>query len=295
MKINLMTDAPKPNLALMKLSAYHKAQGDDVYLNMPLIGADYTYASILFEKTLLPDADEYGGPAFPEVCLPPEVDQMKPDYSLYPNIKHSLGYTFRPCYRGCSFCKVKDMNHPDSEHHSIWDFHDERFSTIELLNNNTFFDLQWEDTFGEIWEAGLSVLDHGFDLRLLDDRKTAALKQTKWVGNLHFAFDQMDDAKAIMRGLELLREHKISGSRVYVLIGNGTTVEEDIWRCQVIKEYGQTPYIMPYIQDAYHKSFKRFVDSFMWRKYTLFSQALRNYKGACGEYNNRTHGTLTRP
>lgn len=58
MKINLMTDAPKHNLALMKLSAYHRAQGDEVYLNMPLVMADYTYASVLYEKTPLPEADE---------------------------------------------------------------------------------------------------------------------------------------------------------------------------------------------------------------------------------------------
>jgi len=50
MKISLLTDAPRHNLALLKLSAYHKACGDEVLLNMPMIPADYRYASVLFEK-----------------------------------------------------------------------------------------------------------------------------------------------------------------------------------------------------------------------------------------------------
>ena len=50
MKISLLTDAPKHNLALMKLSAWHKANGDQVMLNAPVFPADYTYASVLFEK-----------------------------------------------------------------------------------------------------------------------------------------------------------------------------------------------------------------------------------------------------
>jgi len=277
MKINLATDAPKHNLALMKLSAMHKAQGDEVYLNMPLVMADYTYASILYEKTLLPKADEYGGPRFPDACLPREVDQYRPDYSLYPNIKYSLGYTFRPCFRGCSFCKVKDFNHPDMLHHSIWEFHDIKFDTICLLNNNTFFDPKWLDTFEEIWEAGLKVRDeNGYDLRLLDGQKAKALKKTKWSGQLHFAFDRMRDEKQIINGLELLKEHRIS-AHIYVLIGYDTTLDEDIYRCQILKDYGQTPYIMPYVADKQNKAFKRFIDSFIWRKYQSIEQAWGNY------------------
>lgn len=277
MKVNLLTDAPKHNLALMKLSTWHKARGDDVFLNMPLVMADKTYASYLFEKTSRSYADEYGGPACNGSCLPPWIEDCKPDYSLF-NLNYSLGYTFRPCYRGCSFCKVKDMAHPDTKHHSIWEFHDERFDTICLLNNNTFFDPKWEDTFGEIWEAGLTVRDeNGYDLRLLDDKKATALKRTKWDGQLHFAFDRMADAPKVMRGLELLREHKIN-AHIYVLIGYDTTIEEDIWRCQVIKEYGQTPYIMPYVQNKQNKAFKRFIDTFIWRKFVLIKQAWRTYR-----------------
>ena len=119
MKISLLTDAPKHNLALMKLSAYHKNEGDDIIFNMPILPADYRYASILFSKNKKAFfADEYGGPAFDCTRLPDEIEKLKPDYDLYGK-DYSLGYTFRPCFNSCGFCKVPKMGHPDVEHHSI--------------------------------------------------------------------------------------------------------------------------------------------------------------------------------
>jgi len=279
MKISLLTDAPRHNLALMKLSAWHKANGDDVMLNAPIFPADYTYASILFEKNKdLFISDEYGGPAIENSRLVPEVETMRPDYDLF-NFGYSLGYTFRPCYNTCFFCKVPGFNNPDTDHHSIWDFHDSKFNTICLLNNNTFQDSQWKKTFEEIWYEDLFVIDeNGYDLRLLDDEKAAALKKTKFTSKLHFAWDRMQDEPLILEGLKLLREHKISGSRVYVLIGYDTTEDQDIYRCQKIIDYKQDPYIMPFKRTKKNKRFKRWIDTFMWRKYKTIKEAWDNYK-----------------
>lgn len=278
MKINLLTDAPRHNLALMKISTRHKQQGNSVALNMPIIPCDYSYASILFEKNKkLFFADEFGGPAFPDSILPEKVEAMRPDYDLY-NIDYSLGYTFRPCYRGCSFCKVGKMKHPDQDHHSIWEFHDPRFKKICLLNNNTFFDKQWKETFEEIWDADLLVIDeNGYDLRLLDEEKCEALKKTKFVGKLHFAWDRMKDETGILFGLSLLRRWKIRG-HIYVLIGYDTTQDEDLYRCQKIIDLGHDPYIMPFNQSKKEKRFKRFIDSFMRRKFKTIKAAWNSYK-----------------
>lgn len=278
MKISLLTDAPKHNVALMKLSAWHKANGDEVMLNAPIFPADWTYASVLFEKNTYSFlANEYGGPAFSNSVLPAEVEAMRPDYDLY-DIKCSLGYTYRPCSNDCFFCKVPKMNHPDTDHHSIWEFHDSRFDTICLLNNNTFQDPKWKETFEEIWDAGLKVRDeNGYDLRLLDDEKADALKRTRFIGKLHFAWDRIQDESLILNGLKTLRKLKISGAGIYVLIGYNTTVEEDIFRCQKIIEYKQNPYIMPYKRTKDNRAFKRFIDSFMWRKHKTVKDAWRAY------------------
>lgn len=274
MRINLYTDAPKHNLALMKISAWHKDNGDDVSLNMPLMPCDKSYASILYEWNRdMFNADEYGGTAFNGLNLPMHIENMKPDYSLFP-IDYSLGFTFRPCWRNCPFCKVWGMNHPDKIHHSIWEFHDTNFHKICLLNNNTFFDPQWKETFEEIWDADLTVIDqNGYDVRLMTEERAEALRKTKFQGEIHYAWDLMKDEKEVLRGLKIApRGH------VYVLIGFNTTQEEDIHRCQKIVDLGHDPYIMPYNQSKAEKRFKRFIDSFMWRKFDTIQEAWKNYK-----------------
>ena len=296
MKVGLLTDAPKHNLALMKLSAYHKKNGDDVSLNMPILKSDYRYASILFEKNINNFiADEYGGIAYVSMrlrnqkstkpcceknrMLPQEIEYIKPDYSLF-NLDFSLGYTYRPCSNLCAFCKVPTINHPDIDHHSIFEFHDPKFNKICLLNNNTFQDQKWKETFNEIWDTKLTVIDeNGYDLRLIDDEKAEALKRTKFQGKIHFAWDRIQDEALIKYGLNILNEHKLRGNRVYVLIGYDTTEEEDIHRCEVIRSFGQDPYIMPYNGNKAEKRFKRFIDTFMWRKYKTIKEAWINYSG----------------
>lgn len=311
MKISLLTDAPKHNLALMKISAWHKASGDDVLLNMPLFQSDYTYASVLFgwnkDKFF---ADEYGGPAY-EVCMEKgripggrlsydrrcwdaessnrqrtvhlhhEVETQIPDYELF-GLDYSLGFTFRPCFNSCGFCKVPLFDHPDTEHHSIHEFHDPSMKKICLLNNNTFQDPLWKETFEEIWDANLSVIDeNGYDIRLLDDEKADALHRTKFETPLHFAWDRMQDEALIVHGLKLLEKHKLRSTShgVYVLIGYDTTEAEDLHRCQVIHDHGLTPYPMPYVRNSYTRRFKRFMNLHYYRKHKTIEAAWNDYQG----------------
>ena len=119
--------------------------------------------------------------------------------------------------------------------------------------------------------------ENGYDLRLLDDEKADALKRTKFKGKLHFAWDRIQDESLIIEGLKTLRRHKISGSGIYVLIGYNTTREQDIYRCQKIIEYKQNPYIMPYERTKDNVRFKRFIDTFMWRKYKTIEAAWMDY------------------
>jgi len=279
MKIGLLTDAPKHNLALMKLSTWHKLSGDEIVYNMPICKADMVYASVLFEKNKKRFiAHNYGGPAFENSILQPEVESCFPDYNLI-NLDYSLGYTYRLCKRQCRFCKVSTFNHPIRSHCSIWDFHNSEFTKICLLNNNTFFDKRWRETFEEIWDAGLTVIDeNGYDLRLLDDEKADALKRTRFEGKIHFAWDRMEDENEIIGGLKLLNKYKINDTHIYVLIGFDTTLKEDMHRCQKLIDYGHDPYVMPYNQSKSEKKFKRFIDSFMWRKYKTLREAWLYYR-----------------
>lgn len=282
MKISLLTDAPHHNLALMKISAWHKQNGDTVSLNQPIFPTDYRYASVLFEKNKHNFiADEHGGPAFNNNRLNDEFEYIKPDYDLFGN-KYSLGYTFRPCFNTCDFCKVPKMDHPDIKHHSIWDFHNSDFNEICLLNNNTFQDPKWKETFEEIWDADLTVIDeNGYDIRLLDDEKAAALKKTKFKGGyIAFAWDRMQDEALVLSGMKVAKKYGLltHNTHFYILTGYDTTENEDIHRCQVVVDFGANPYVMPYKKTKRMQQFKRMFVLYYFRKYKTIKEAWENYR-----------------
>ena len=265
MRVSILTpDSKIPNLAAMKISTYHKERGDEVLLNMPIVPADKTYASVLFEWTPVPIADEVGGPGYdPTVKLQEDIDRCKPDYTLYPDIEYSLGFTYKACHRGCDFCKVPLMGE-SNEHYSIWDFHLPRFKKIALLNNNTFEDPKWKETFQEIWDAGLRIKDmSGYDARLMTKERGEALAKTKWDGQVHFAWDKIRDSEKVLKGLELVMECGLKPYKMmcYVLIGYDTTKEEDLYRVETLRSMKIDPFVMPINKhDIYQKRFARWVN-----------------------------------
>ena len=102
-----------PNLALMRLSAWHKAQGDSVEWWNGFTHYDRVYLSKVFtftpDFTTVIDADEIitGGTGYKDyTSLPPEVEATPPDYSIYPHYKRAVGFLTRGCIRGCPWCIV---------------------------------------------------------------------------------------------------------------------------------------------------------------------------------------------
>jgi len=253
-------DSKRANLAAMKISAWHKQQGDNIYLNFPLCNADFTYASILFNWTLDPIADLIGGSKYPHIKLDPEIDIMKPDYDLYPNIDYSLGYTYKACPRTCEFCVVPKQ-HNEETHYSIWTFHDPKFKKICLLNNNTLADPQCRETFQEIIEANLILKDeNGYDLRFMTEEYANYLSKIKFDGYLHCAWDYPEHEKEILRGLVFLRKANIKNIMCYVLIGH-TTHKDNYYRVIKLKNMGIDPFVMPLDKhDSYQKQFARWVN-----------------------------------
>lgn len=276
MKISLLTDSPKHNLALMKISTYHKNKGDEVKLNMPLWKADYIYGSWLFDDGCREKTDSEGGIGIdPAIELPDNIKKLKPDYSLF-NLNHSLGYTFRDCYRKCSFCKVPFLPR-DRTHHSIWEFHNPKFDSIELLDNNLFFDPLCIATFEEIKKANLKLNENGMDLRLLDDQKAWWIKQLRWKTQPKFAWDEMKDEKKIIEGMKLLKKHKVR-VMVYILMGYNTCLKEDLYRCEIIiNSFDFIPFPMLYKPNKILKKFKRFLYLRYYKQHKTVGEAWKAY------------------
>lgn len=290
MKVQLIdVDSRMPNLALMKLSAWHKKKGDTIVLtnyNKRRMG-QVAYASCLFKwnKSKIKRWMIGGGPGYePGVFLPDEIDKTFPDYSLYKNNISSLGYTFKGCPRKCSWCVVKDQKHGcDYSHYSIYEFLDRRYKEISLLNNNTFFDPLWRETFKEIWKENLKLRDHnGYDIRLMDEEKLWYLERTKWGTLLHFAWDSMKDSKDIEVGLEVIKGTSMKRTICfYVMVGYNTTEEEDLYRIETIsKKYGFMVWIMPYKRkDGYCQKLSGWVNN----RRTFYSCGWGDYESRDGE------------
>ena len=102
-----------PNLALMKISAFHKAQGDTVEWWNALFNWHYgaVYSSKVFdftpENSYLPENTVKGGTGYGLYTeLPPEIDTLIPDYSIYPDCDYAIGYITRGCPNRCRWCVV---------------------------------------------------------------------------------------------------------------------------------------------------------------------------------------------
>lgn len=141
-----------PNLALMKISAYHKAIGDNVEWANPLFGDyDKVYKAKVFTFTE-DNYDTYncevvkGGTGYDITSkLPKEIDDMQPDYSLYGIKDISYGFLTRGCPNRCKWCIVpikearKKRDEANNKYRSaITDFHILVYGDEEKFNGEPY-------------------------------------------------------------------------------------------------------------------------------------------------------------
>lgn len=239
-----------PNLALMKLSAWHKKQGDDVSLNFPLDIPDKIYASCVFPwhkpKELSPLV-QYGGSGLKDysIKLPYETEHIMPDYDLYPDTDWSMGYTSRGCIRHCQFCKVREKEGLLQVWAEPAEFYDPRFDKIVLLDNNILPAENCIDTFKWLIKKRLLTdFNQGLDIRCLDDEKVFYLSQIR-VKQYRFAFDSLSYEKQVRAGIDLMLKGGIAKRKLsfYVLVGFDKD-DGAIERMKLLQSYGIDVYPM---------------------------------------------------
>ena len=270
-------DSKIPNLALMKISAFHKERGDVVEPYSPLFKEQYdkVYASTIFNfsaKSLLdPERMVIGGSAWDlHKDLPPEVERSAPDYSFF-NYEHSIGFTMRGCRFRCKFCVVPEKEGRPKMNSTIDEIWTQRASDfIVLLDNDFFGNPEWRERIAEISKHGLRVnFNQGLNIRIITDEQARALASVRFCNyhqtarQVHFAWDRFNDEKLIDAGIERVKAAGIRPAQMmfYVLIGFDTTPEQDYYRVMKLRGLGCDPFVMPYDKgDLYQRRFARWVN-----------------------------------
>lgn len=251
-----------PNLALMKISAYHKVKGDSVEWWWGFEHYDRVYMSKVFDNTYSPDipapfnADQIvrGGTGY---CmssqLPYEIEHMCPDYSLYPELTKDTAYGFltRGCPNACPFCIVSEkegrMSRRVADLSEWWSGQ----KNIVLMDANILACREHIRLLEQLADSGACVdFNQGLDARLLTPDNIAILRRIR-LKEIHFAWDLMKNSKRIVQGLNLWKRygkkdrHGAWGS-VYVLTNFNTTMAENLYRIYKLRDMGFSPYVMVY-------------------------------------------------
>lgn len=273
MKIGLI-DLEKngfPNIALMKISAWHKKHGDCVEWYEPLWSGhiDRVYISKVFSFTqdyeYFIDADEIikGGSGYcislvdgkeifdkaKDVELPGEIEHIYPDYAIYGITDKAYGFMSRGCPRRCDFCHVKEkegtVSRKVADLEEFWNGQ----KYIELMDPNTLACCEWENILDQLMDSKAYVdFNPGVDARLLTPGKIEKIKQIK-IKNIHFAWDRYKDKDIVLPKLKMFKEmtgwnrDKVA---VYVLCGYDSTMEENLERIEEIRKLNFRPYVMLY-------------------------------------------------
>ena len=256
-----------PNLALMKISAYEKERGSTVGFDIET--PDITYISCVFDKNRLNAIKEccdvkngisFGGSGLTlTFVLPPQIELLKPDYDLYHFQSYSMGFTSRGCIRKCDFCIVHEKEGRFRRAQHMKEFHDFRFKSCKLLDNNILVDREWffENTNWAIENKVQIDITQGMDIRLLTQEIAEQLKRIRFVDQqMRFAWDNIELEPIVKSGIDMLKEAGINVKRnvsFFVLSGRVDVPGQedvpfckDVYRCNRLKELGVMPYVMPW-------------------------------------------------
>ena len=235
-----------PNYALMKISAWHKAQGDEVEWWNPLKRYDRVYSSKIFDFTpvdaYLPEDAIRGGTGYKDIQidkeLPREIDDMFPDYSIYPGCDFAIGYLTRGCPNRCRWCVVPRKEGGIRPYRTWEELVRQDTNKLVLMDNNILACKhgirQLESLTGSIYRIDLN---QGMDARLVDDGIADILSRIRWIRFIRFSCDQKSQIEPIRKTIELLGKHGVKPYRIFIYLLVTEDIQDASDRVEALKEY----------------------------------------------------------
>jgi len=261
-------DSKISNLALIKISAWHKSKGDNVTL---IHGAkvnltdppDQIYASIIYKKNKhalddlivqYPDIDVGGSGYDLKKELPDYIENMAPDYSLYPEFDYSIGFSTRGCFRNCHFCivRAKEGRFHKVSHPETW--YNPEYDKIVFLDNNILTNRKHFMRITD-WciEKKLKVwFTQGLDIRRVNSTVAHRLLELKHFKMISFAWDNINDEATIREKIDLLKRVGFTKNKLrakvqfYVYVDSDSDEEYNsgVYRCRELKKLNCNAYVM---------------------------------------------------
>ena len=235
-----------PNYALMKISAWHKARGDAVEWWNPLYRYDRVYSSKVFDFTpvdpYLPGDALRGGTGYRDIpidkTLPPEIDDMFPDYSIYPECDYAIGYLTRGCPNNCRWCVVPQKEGKIRPYRGWKEIVRQDTDKLVLMDNNIlaceYGINQLESLTGSRYRIDLN---QGMDARLVTEQAADILSRLSWIRFIRFSCDQREQIAPVRRAVELLMERGVRPYRIFIYLLVTADIEDASERVEALKGY----------------------------------------------------------
>lgn len=240
MKIGLIdVDSKIANLALMKISAWHKKKGDTVIWYSIFEQFDIVYISKIF--TFTPDYFQVitnakkvirGGTGYgTDNKLEEDIDRTQPDYTIYPewDKKTALGFLTRGCPNKCVWCIVPHKEGFIVPYMDIKEVtQGYKFKRAVLLDNNILGIRDYAiEQIKKIIENDIRIdFNQAMDARLVDEEIAILLSKCKWIDNrIRFGCDTQPQIKHCERVIMLLRNLGFNGEFLLYTIIKGEIEE----------------------------------------------------------------------
>ena len=236
-----------PNYALMKISAWHKAQGDNVEWWNPLKRYNHIFSSKVFDFTpenpYLPENTIRGGTGYADVpleqTLSPLIDEMFPDYSIYPACDYAIGYITRGCPNNCRWCVVPSKEGEIKPYRSWRQLIRPDSKKLVLMDNNILASDFGIAQLEELTRQNYAIdLNQGMDARLVDDRVAKILAGLKWIKYIRFSCDQQAQIEPLRQTVELLGKYRVKPYRLFIYLLVTADIEDAVKRVEALKRLG---------------------------------------------------------